>query len=380
MKPRIALLSSYPPDFASFTGGVETATAGLLEGLRGYQGEFEFHVVSVSNSISADRRERWDGFLFHFLSLPQPWVRPRFPYRIARIIDELNRVSPDLVHCQGSMDLALATIWSGYPRLFTIHGIRRQEADKRVGWERWSARFDACIEPYIYRCFQDFICISEYVRHTVSNSKQTYLVPNAVRTAFFSVRRSADPDSPRLLFVGSFSPLKRPMDLIVAHHALRGEFPALETTFCGEPENQRFFDDLRANAGHGIHFVGRLDQTELIRELGRATALVLPSVQENAPLVIAEAMAAGVPVVATNVGGIPEMLKNELAETLYRVGDVDSLTTILRGILSEPERAKRLAEVAKSEARRYFGTEKVAVQTVNVYREILQREKRVKDR
>ena len=371
MKPRVVIMSDYPPDFISFSGGVETATAGLLEGLREHQGEFEFHVISVAKELAQDQHLQRDGFYLHFLSLSQPWMRPRLPYRVARIIRELKRISPDLVHCQGTTDTALAAIWTGSLRLITIHGIRRQEANKRIGWERWSARADALIEPYIHRHFQDFICISGYAQQVAGIRKRTYLIPNAVRAVFFDVQRATSPQQMRLLFAGLLSPLKRPMDLIQAHRVLRKQFPSLETIFCGEPENQHYARMLWAQASDGIEFIGHLDRDGLIRELSRATALVLPSAQENAPLVVAEAMAAGVPVVATTVGGIPEMLKNGTAGALYEVGDIEKLTTILRGVLADPVCRMNLARAARSEAQSHYAPNQVACQTVRVYRQML---------
>ncbi len=379
-RKKIALLSPYPVDMKSFSGGVETATAGLLEGLKEYQGEIEFHIISVPSDLTREIHVQHDGFYFHFLSLYKSWMWPHSFYRVARIIRVLNRILPDLVHCQGSIDLALAAMWSGYPRFITIHGIKKHEVGKRIGWESLCAMADGFVEGFVWRHFKYLICVSEYARHIIGNDKCTYLISNAIRSEFFGVHRNSGSHPPRLLFIGSLSPLKRPMDLIEAHNRLRNEFPALETIFCGEPESQRSFNDLRANAGDGVHFAGRLDQTELIRELGQATVLVLPSAQENAPIVIGEAMAAGVPVVATSVGGIPEILRDELAETLYSVGDVNRLTSILRSLLSDPEGRLRLAKIARDEASKRFAAEKIAFETMNVYREVLQQEKTGEER
>src|SRR5437016_5170417 len=98
-RPRIAILSNYPVDHCSFTGGVETATAALLEGLSEYHDEFEFHLLSVSNAIPHDIHERRDGVSFHFLGgLHREWVRPRLPLRIAKAFRFLQYLCPDLVH------------------------------------------------------------------------------------------------------------------------------------------------------------------------------------------------------------------------------------------------------------------------------------------
>ena len=89
MTLRIAILTDYPPDLASFNGGVETATAGLIEGLRDYSEEYSFHVVSTARRISQDLRFKSNGFHYHFLALAWPWMWPRLPFRVARMIGEL---------------------------------------------------------------------------------------------------------------------------------------------------------------------------------------------------------------------------------------------------------------------------------------------------
>ena len=79
-RPRIVLLTEYPADHATFSGGVQTATAGLLEALRPYHGVFELHLVTLSGAIAGDVRERRDGVWFHFLGLAgYRWLPTRVP-------------------------------------------------------------------------------------------------------------------------------------------------------------------------------------------------------------------------------------------------------------------------------------------------------------
>ncbi len=66
MKSKIVILSNYPLDLKKIEGGVQAATAGLLEGLSGYQNEFEFHVLNVQN-IRQDYFIDKEGFRYHFL-------------------------------------------------------------------------------------------------------------------------------------------------------------------------------------------------------------------------------------------------------------------------------------------------------------------------
>ena len=374
---RIALLSNYPADHITFTGGVETATAALLEGLRAYQGEFEFHIVSVPGSLSTDVCDQRDGFWFHFLSVPhRPWLRPRFPFRVIKAYRELQRITPDLVHCQGNMTLALATTFSKYPCLFTVHGVLRDEARKRTGWEFWSANVDALIEKYVHHHFDVFICISSYAARVVGDGRLTFAIPNPVRSLFFQASpRAALQKNPYFLFVGVLAPLKRPADLLLAHAELRRQFPDLEIIFCGETEDTGYVRAMQQTVAEreieGVRFLGCVSQEEVADLLSGAIALVLPSAQENAPMVIAEAMAAGVPVVATRVGGVADMVKHGETGLLYEAGDVCGLTDCLRQLLADPPLRKRLGRQARKVAQATYSPARVATATVAAYRQLL---------
>jgi len=360
-----------------FTGGVETATAALLEGLEKYQSEFEFHIVSLSSSNSKDVREQKNGFWFHFLGTPHyPWLRPRFPFRIAKAYRELQRIRPNLVHCQDNMSLALASILSGYPRIFTIHGVKRSEAPKRTGWEFWSTSMDAIIERYVHRHFDAFICISSYAKKIIGNGRLTFEIPNPVRSLFFQAPTNvSQPKKPYFLFVGALAPLKRPMDLLLAHAELRQQFPNLEIIFCGEIEDTRYVRTMHKIIAEkkieGVHFLGRVSQEKLVDLLEGAVALVLPSAQENSPMTIAEAMASGIPVVATRVGGVPEIVEDGKTGFLYKVGGANEMIAFLKRLLTSPKLAREMGNRGREKALSMFHPTKVGYQTIQAYRALL---------
>ncbi len=371
-KARICILTNYPVDHRSFSGGVETATDGLLAGLRAYQHEYDFHLIAASNVIPKDIHQQQDGFHYHFLAMPQLAVaRPRFFFRVFKAYRLLRRLQPDLVHCQDNLALAAAAICSGYRRVLTIHGIKKAEAGKRIGWERWAATADAWLEPYVQRAFPNLVCLSVYSQSFLDGARRIYRIPNAVRPAFYPLERQSL-NHPVFLFVGKLSPLKGPEELIIAHQMLCRQHPALETVFCGAPETPAYQQYLRGRAGADrIHFLGPASLDELKHWLSVATALVLPSRQENAPIIIAEALACGLPVVATRVGGIAEMLDDGRLGFLYDPGDVSQLTSHLETLLRHPAAAHPATAAGRLKAQTVYHPAAVAGQTVAMYRELL---------
>ncbi len=366
MPPRVAMLTSYPPDHASFTGGVQTATAALVEGLARRTDEVELHVVS-SSALEADVHERRGGVHFHFLAAPG--LRPRFPWRVVAARRALKRIDPDLVHCQDTLVLAVAGLRGRWRKLFSIHGVKRAEARLRTGWERPSAAFEALRERWVHRRYDALVCNSSYAAAIAPARARTFEVPNAVASELFGLTRS--PAGDRLVFVGALAPLKRPRDLVDAHAALLGERPSLTTSFCGPAEDAGYAAEMRRASPRGVVWEGVVTRARLLELLAHATAVVLPSRQENVPMVIAEAMAAGVPVVATRVGGVPEMVGDGVTGFLYEPGDTGALVERLGKLLADPALVARMGDAGRQRARERYSPPAVAAATIGVYRELL---------
>jgi glycosyltransferase involved in cell wall biosynthesis len=377
VRPRIALVSNYPADHRTFHGGVETATAALLEGLRAFQGQFDMHVIALSRSLAADRREERDGFWFHFLSLPNAaWLPARFPIRIVKVYREIRSIEPSLIHCHANLVPALGLTLTRYPRVLTLHGIATREARLRAE-ARWTSAAWRVLERHVVREFDAIICISRYASTFVGARQTTFTIPNAVESQFFQAPGGGQNAScPYVLFVGQITPLKRPLDLVLAHDVLRREFPNLRTLLCGPIADRAYARQLRQLIRErrldGVRYLGPVSRPLLLNLLRGATGLVLPSAQENAPMAIAEAMAVGVPIVATRVGGVDEMVVEGETGLLYSSGDVPALIEALRLLLVDPTRRAALGRQARSVARARYAPERVAEATVRVYHHLLQ--------
>ena len=113
---------------------------------------------------------------------------------------------------------------------------------------------------------------------------------------------------PLILFVGNFLPINNPVIVVVGHRALRTFIPQAWMALIGGGPLEK---EMRARVSQNVKFVGRQTATEVARWMRAADCLVLPSVNEGVPNVILEAFASGLPVVASRVGGIPEVLSEK---------------------------------------------------------------------
>ena len=118
-----------------------------------------------------------------------------------------------------------------------------------------------------------------------------------------------------------------------------------------------------------MHFLGfRLDARAIV---GSLDVLVVPSLSEGTPLVTLEAMAAGVPVVASAVGGIPEQIRHESEGLLVPPGNALALSEAILRLLHHPTLMQRLGQAGQQRAAAQFRLETMVQQTEDIYRATL---------
>ncbi|HWB58057.1 MAG TPA: glycosyltransferase, partial [Chthoniobacteraceae bacterium] len=134
----------------------------------------------------------------------------------------------------------------------------------------------------------------------------------------------------------------------------------------GDPYGTRFMelDSARPRCAHA-GFVR--DRGEFMRHLAAASGLVLPSLEENCPMVVLEAMAAGVPVAASRVGGIPDLVEDGVTGFLFDPGNPGDM----RGAVEKLLGAGGVAQRARTMALTRFQPRRIAERHLEIYREVL---------
>jgi glycosyltransferase involved in cell wall biosynthesis len=177
------------------------------------------------------------------------------------------------------------------------------------------------------------------------------VIPNGVDASFFHEPRREPQARARLLFVGRLSVQK---NLFLLLRALEGVSSRFETTLVGDGELagelKKTVRDLRLE---GVRFYGRADAAELRQLYRDADLFVLPSDREGMPLALLEAMAAGLPVVGTDVPGIRDVVTQGESGILVPPRDHVALRAALVGIAGDPERYRLMSEAAFCSASKY---------------------------
>jgi glycosyltransferase involved in cell wall biosynthesis len=158
----------------------------------------------------------------------------------------------------------------------------------------------------------------------------------------------ADPDRAVVLAVGRLAPQKGFGTLLDAASRWRDMAPEPVLVIVGEGPLEAALKSQAAALHLDARFAGQRDDVPAL--LAAAAVFVLPSVWEGQPLILQEALRAGVPVVATRVGGTPE-LTGEDAALLVPAGDPDGLAAAVRAVLTDPALAARMRQAALARAR-----------------------------
>jgi glycosyltransferase involved in cell wall biosynthesis len=171
--------------------------------------------------------------------------------------------------------------------------------------------------------------------------------------AFISRPAQPLPPSPTALWVGTLERVKNPGALVRAWPVVASRVPRARLVFVGSGRLEPLVRRLVSELPNSVERIPRLTPEGVAACLDEATVLVLPSLSEGLPRVVVEAFSRGRPVLASAVGGIPDIVVTERNGLLIPPGDVGALEEALIRILSDRELAVRFGKVALADAERF---------------------------
>jgi N-acetyl-alpha-D-glucosaminyl L-malate synthase BshA len=225
--------------------------------------------------------------------------------------------------------------------------------------------------------------VSKYLKDITEQQvgrKEIEVIPNFVDTEFF--RRPPGQDCAKhslapaqeavLLHISNFRPLKRIMDVIGIFERVQSRYPA-RLVFVGDgPERsgaEKYCRD--NNLCDRVMFIGKQDNVPDL--MGCTDVLLLPSETESFGLVALEAMSCEVPVVATRVGGLPEVVEHGKTGYLAGLGDLDAMAYYALEIIRNPELKTRLGRNGRERAVNCFDQSRVVSRYEEYYHRVLGR-------
>ena len=285
------------------------------------------------------------------------------------MIPKLTRLmaaeKPDVVHTHLNVIkyAALAAKLAGISRyVHTVHNVAEEEAEGRL--QRITNRF------YFRRGWAVPVALSPKVRKSIVDvygmaEEDIPVIYNGIDLSRCQSKENYETDALRLLHIGRFNEQKNHKDLLKAFAKIQKQIPAacLELIGDGELEESVKQQAKKMDLQKSVRFLG--SQSNVYPYLQAADIFLLPSRYEGMPMTIIEAMGTGLPIVATAVGGVPDMLKQE-ESGLLTTCDPDAVADAVLRLAQDLQLRERLGRTAKQESRR-FSAEHMAACYCAVY-------------
>jgi glycosyltransferase involved in cell wall biosynthesis len=345
-RPKVLLLITLAE-----VGGAQAYVGALLPAL---VDRFDVVVAAHGNGPLRDTADRL-GIRFlplrHVRRAINPW---RDAVGLLELVRLLRRERPDILHASSSKAGVLgrlAAAIAGVPiRIFTVHG--------------WAFTAHSGLAARLYRLADRLVrplttvtvCVAEHERATglaarTCSEARTVVIPNAIdaRTVPLTPGRR---QTPQFVAVGR---LKAPKDFVTLVRAV-AELPqeSCELLIVGEgPDRPGLEAEIdRLGLDGRVRLAGERDDVPDL--LAGADVFVLASASEGMPISVLEAMAAGLPVVASRVGGVPEVVADGETGLLVPPGSPQELAEALRRLLADPELRQRLGDAGRIRVRERF--------------------------
>lgn len=249
---------------------------------------------------------------------------------------------------------------------FTIHGFQDfvDEAIARLDLKARSAAFVACISDF-------------------TRSQLCRITPPELWSRFHVVRcgidpqlfplRTAEPANaiPTIITVGRLSPEKGQLTLLIALAKLRDRGIPAQVTYVGSGPLEPLLrtEIARLDLQDRVRLTGELLPDEVQRELSAADIFCLPSFSEGLPVSIMEAMAVGIPVVTTNIAGIPEIAVNEHTALTVPAGNEDALANALDRMIQDPPLRTSIVKAARAKVEQEYVLARNVQALIGLYRD-----------
>ncbi len=328
-------------------GGAETMCENLTYALRNLGHEVTV-VCLFDRPTPISRRMEEAGIPIHFLDKKLGLDLSMVP-KLTKLMKTLR---PDVVHTH--LDVikyaAAAARLAGVPKcIHTVHNVAEKEAEGRV---------QKCINGTYFRLGWSVpVALSPEVRKTVSDFygldlEKIPMVYNGVDLSRCIPKESYEAEKLKLVHVGRFNAQKNHAGLLWAFRQVVDRIPDAQLHLLGEGELLEQTQALARELGleKNIRFLG--SQSNIYPHLHEADIFLLPSLYEGMPMTIIEAMGTGLPIVATRVGGVPDMIRDR-ESGLLTLCDPEEVSSAILELAASQALRRKLGETARQESQRF---------------------------
>ncbi len=375
---RVAMVSqTYPP----FVGGVAAQLATISAEL--YRQGVEVSVITkqMPDTPQFEVIANVPVYRIPFTGA-RAMALPRF---IGGVYQTLRQIQPNVIHAHELLLPTTAAILSKkllqVPLVVTIHASGPQLGEvarlqrATLGSQRWA---------FLRNHVDSFVSISNATDDDLADANvpvtKRVAIPNGIDMEHFApvslqekqrIRRLLQlPDCslacPIVVFTGRLASEKRVAYLLKVWPAVQEQFPDAQLVIVGNGSEE---EKLRQKQCKGVHFTG--GQADVAPYLRAADLFVMPSAAEGFSLATLEAMAVGLPCIATSVGAIPQFMEHGISGWIIQPDDIPGLKSALLHVLGNPDLCVRMGQAARRRVERHYAVSSIADRLHGLYTSLL---------
>jgi glycosyltransferase involved in cell wall biosynthesis len=298
--------------------------------------------------------------------------------------DGLQEYDPDVIHCQEifqfcSQRAFLSAKKMRIPFIFTQHKYDNPAGPWKMAWNIFRKSFGKYICNYSSHITAISNAAKQFLIHSMSLPEDHItVIPLGVDVAEFRPLKSEGAclkqrlgleDRTVILFVGRLTPIKGVHHLVKAFAKICRLHPEACLLIRGEGEQKKYLSKFIKDHGleHYVFFLPFFPRKMLPVLYSMSDIFVLPSLKEPFGLVLLEAMACGKPAVGTNVGGIPDIIKDGVNGFLVKTGQTGELAEKLEILIRDEEQRATMGYKARKIVEDYFDYKIIAGKTASIY-------------
>ena len=379
----LMLIPHLPFNLNKIKGGIESATLNLLEGFIDI--EIKIRVVVITKEIKATTIINFsDNIELHY-EYEGDYKYHSINYLINSPVTIKKHISifkPDIIHYQiGNSFLFTKFIVPNEIKIVqTIHGMSLMELkNKKALSDKIKWLFNGLLQNIL--CPKNIIHLSTFSKQFINrrNVFKEEIIHNSITNEFFEIK-SKNMTENKLIYIGIINENKNLLyllDVLSALIKLNYKY-TLEIVggFTDENYKKEILNFVIQNdLNDHIIFNGQIDKNAVKKKIEEADILIVCSKHESLPMVIAECMSAGKVVIASNVGGIKEMIQDLKTGYLFKLSNKIRLIEILKQLYNNNQECLTLSNQARLFAKDNYNCKNVAKKTALFYEEIVEKKK-----
>lgn len=371
MKKMIIIqIGSFPLSIDCIRGGIESSVYGLAKAL---VHDHIVHVFDVPRLDGEDQTAVIDGIIVHrYKNIGRHNVDAKG--RVSQVVDEILSIQPDIVHIHGTNQYSCyvyqSLVKAGIQVIVTVHGLanveKRNALIKKKSLKALyqyivHSRTEYALLSQVPKIIVDTEYVAEQIRTCYAKGKikklpQMYVIPQGINQHYALLQSSCN--DPIIFSLGAISKRKGHVLLVKAFELLCKHVPNAKLIIAGIVAERDYYDELlqyiqESQYANQIQLSINLSQEQIFELYQHAKIFALHSQEESQGIVFAEAMAVGLPVVATNVGGIPFVVLHGKTGLLSDYGDINVFANNMVRLLQDNSEYRSMSLIGKMESNKY---------------------------